>query len=206
MPRKPHKYHYIYKITCIVTGNYYIGMHSTSNLNDGYSGGGTRLGNSKRKYGKDTHIKEILEFLNDRESLAKREAEIVNEQFLQDPACMNLIVGGNGGGSMTGKHHSEQSKKQISDSNKGKPKQPFTEERKLKLSESMKGKTVGNKSRTGLSNSEESKRKASASMIGKNKGKPKPVVICPHCKKEGGSSVMKRYHFSRCKHLTDVDI
>jgi hypothetical protein len=181
-------------------------MHSTSNLTDGYLGGGKRLGNSKRKYGKDNHIKEILEFLDDRESLAKREAEIVNEQFLQDPACMNLIVGGNGGGTMTGKQHSDESRMKISESTKGKPKKPFSEERKSKLSESMKGKNVGNKSRTGLNNSKESKSKLSESMKGKNKGKPKPVVICPHCKKEGGASIMHRYHFNRCKLLIDVDI
>ena len=40
---KKHKYHYIYKTTCNVTGKYYIGMHSTSNLNDGYIGSGRRL-------------------------------------------------------------------------------------------------------------------------------------------------------------------
>lgn len=40
MARKEHKYHYIYKITCIKTKRYYIVMHSTDKLNDGYMGGG----------------------------------------------------------------------------------------------------------------------------------------------------------------------
>jgi hypothetical protein len=97
MARKQHTYHYIYKIICKVTNKFYVGMHSCSNLEDGYMGSGKRLGYSIRKYGLENHTKEILEFLNDRESLAKREAEIVNEQFLQDPLCMNLQIGGGGG-------------------------------------------------------------------------------------------------------------
>jgi hypothetical protein len=97
MARKPHKWHYIYKTTCNVTGRYYIGMHSTSNLEDGYMGSGKRLRRSLDKYGIENHTKEILEFLNNRESLAKRESEIVNEQSIDDPLCMNLKPGGFGG-------------------------------------------------------------------------------------------------------------
>ena len=97
MSRKPHKFHYIYKTTCNVTGRYYIGMHSTSNLEDGYMGSGKRLRRSLNKYGIENHTKEILEFLEDRNSLIKRESEIVNEQSIEDPLCMNLKPGGSGG-------------------------------------------------------------------------------------------------------------
>ena len=72
-------------------------MHSTSNLDDGYLGSGKRLRYAIRKYGKENFKKEILEFLPDRESLVKRESEIVNEQFIQDELCMNLTTGGSGG-------------------------------------------------------------------------------------------------------------
>jgi hypothetical protein len=97
MARKQHTYHYIYKTVCLITEKFYIGMHSCSNLEDGYMGSGKRLRYSIRKHGIENHTKEILEFFNNRESLAKREAEIVNEQFLQDPLCMNLKTGGSGG-------------------------------------------------------------------------------------------------------------
>ena len=97
MPRKDKEYHYIYKTTCIVTGKFYVGMHSTDNIEDGYNGSGKRLGYSVRKYGRENHIKEILEFLPDRSSLKIREAEIVNEVMIQNFFCMNLVTGGSGG-------------------------------------------------------------------------------------------------------------
>lgn len=96
MPRKQHKYHYIYKTTCIVTKKYYIGMHSTSNLEDEYMGSGKILRYSLNKHGKENHIKEILEFLPSKELLKIREREIVNEELLKDPLCINLVYGGNG--------------------------------------------------------------------------------------------------------------
>lgn len=97
MPRKQHTHHYIYKTTCIVTGKYYIGMHSTSNLEDGYIGSGKRLWASIKKHGKENHSIEILEWLPDRSSLKAREKELVNEDLLKDPMCMNLALGGEGG-------------------------------------------------------------------------------------------------------------
>jgi hypothetical protein len=80
-----------------VTNKYYIGMHSTDDLEDGYIGSGKRLWYSINKYGKERHFKEILEFMEDRESLKAREYEIVNEELLNDKMCMNLQLGGGGG-------------------------------------------------------------------------------------------------------------
>jgi len=97
MPRKKHEYHYIYKTTNILNNRYYIGMHSTSNLEDGYLGSGRRIRDSINKYGKDNHIKEILEFLPNRKFLTLREEEIVNNELLIDPLCMNLRIGGDPG-------------------------------------------------------------------------------------------------------------
>ena len=97
MPRKQHTHHYIYKTVCIVNGKFYIGMHSTSNLDDNYIGSGKRLWYSINKHGRENHEREILEFLEDRNFLKIRERELVNEGLLQDPLCMNLIKGGEGG-------------------------------------------------------------------------------------------------------------
>jgi len=97
MARKERKYHYIYKIICLKNDRYYIGMHSTDNLDDGYMGGGKKIKNSVKKHGKDAHRKEILEFFENRELLRQREIELVNEELLNDPMCMNLQPGGGGG-------------------------------------------------------------------------------------------------------------
>lgn len=98
------KYHYIYKTTCIITNRFYIGMHSTNNLKDGYIGSGTRLWHSINKHGKENHICEILEFLPNRKSLKAREKEIVNEELIGNEMCMNLQLGG-GGGIINQEHH-----------------------------------------------------------------------------------------------------
>ena len=97
MARKERKYHYIYKITCLKNNRYYIGMHSTDNLEDGYMGGGNRIKNSVKKHGKDAHRKEILEFFENRSLLRQKEIELVNEELLNDPLCTNLQPGGGGG-------------------------------------------------------------------------------------------------------------
>ena len=72
-------------------------MHSTDNLDDSYQGSGKILWHSIRKHGKENHKTEILEFLDDRQSLREREEEIVNEKFIGDKLCMNLQLGGGGG-------------------------------------------------------------------------------------------------------------
>jgi len=97
MARKQKRYHYIYKTTCSITGKYYVGMHSTDNLEDGYIGSGKRLWLSINKHGREHHSKEILEFLESRKALKDRETQLVNEDVLKDPMCMNLHIGGGGG-------------------------------------------------------------------------------------------------------------
>jgi hypothetical protein len=97
MPRKQKKYHFIYKTTNSLSGKYYIGMHSTDNLDDGYLGSGRRLRHSINKYGKENHTREILEYCKDRKELKGREEEIVSLNEIAKNECMNLKVGGEGG-------------------------------------------------------------------------------------------------------------
>lgn len=97
MARKEKSIHYIYKTICNVTGRWYVGMHSTSNENDGYMGSGKRLRYSIRKYGVEQHTKEIIEYCNSREELVLREMDIVTNELISDELCMNLKCGGTGG-------------------------------------------------------------------------------------------------------------
>jgi hypothetical protein len=91
------EFHIIYKTVCLITERFYIGMHSTDNLDDGYQGSGKQLIRSINKHGKDNHVTETLETLPNRKALAAREKEIVNEKFLEDTNCMNIMIGGQGG-------------------------------------------------------------------------------------------------------------
>ena len=91
------KYHYIYKTTNLLSGRYYVGMHSTDDLNDGYMGSGKRLKASIKKHGIENHKFEILEFFDSREELALREGQLVTMKEVASKECMNLKVGGIGG-------------------------------------------------------------------------------------------------------------
>ena len=91
------KFHFLYKTTCIATGRYYYGMHSTDDLNDGYLGSGYRLRRSIKKHGRENHVREIVgDMFPDRESLRAGEAELIIEKVLKDPLCMNIHPGGRG--------------------------------------------------------------------------------------------------------------
>jgi hypothetical protein len=72
-------------------------MHSTSNLDDDYLGSGKRLRYSIRKYGKDNFKREIIKMFDSREELVQGEIDLITEELLNEPLCMNLKTGGNGG-------------------------------------------------------------------------------------------------------------
>ena len=84
---------------------FYIGMHSTNKLNDGYLGSGTRLRYAIRKYGSENFKIEILEWCQNREELAQREKEIITEEHLKNENCYNLKYGGIGGGKFLSSEH-----------------------------------------------------------------------------------------------------
>lgn len=109
------KHHYIYKITRLDdSGKYYIGMHSTDDLDDGYLGSGQILWRSIKRHGRDKHIKEILEHLPTREALKLREKEMITAELIADKLCMNLVPGG-GGGSDVGRLGAESLKRKRQD-------------------------------------------------------------------------------------------
>ena len=109
MKNNGQRYHFLYKSTNLINGKFYFGVHSTYNLKDGYLGSGKRLSRAVKKYGKQNFKCEILEFFESREKLLQREKEIVNEQLINDPLCMNLQPGG-GGGISSKEHHKKMRK------------------------------------------------------------------------------------------------
>lgn len=101
MTQKERKYYFVYKTTNVLTNRYYIGMHSTDNLDDGYLGSGKRLRYSINKYGAENHKREIIEFLPDRKTMIQKEIEIVSLNEIAKVECINLMVGGQGGRGFT---------------------------------------------------------------------------------------------------------
>ncbi len=90
------RFHYFYKIERLSTGEFYYGIHSTNNLDDGYMGSGSRIHRLYKLYGKEQFSKTILKFFNSREDVLSYEKEIVNETVLNNPLCLNMICGGLG--------------------------------------------------------------------------------------------------------------
>lgn len=92
----------------------------------------------------------------------------------------------------TGKKHSEESKRRMSESAK---RRGIPEERQKKMA----------LARTGIKRgpfSDEHRAKLSAAHKGrpnKHKGVSYGVTECPHCNKVGGAPGMKRHHFNNCK-------
>lgn len=91
------KFHFTYKTTNLINNRYYLGMHSTNRIDDGYLGSGKRLYYELNKYGRDNFKFEILEHFNSREELVQAEITLITRKDIKDPNCLNCKPGGSGG-------------------------------------------------------------------------------------------------------------
>jgi hypothetical protein len=160
------KYHFIYKITRD-DGRYYIGMHSTDDLDDGYFGSGKKITRSIKKYGLEKHTKEILEFLPSRETLRNREEELVTEEMVGDPLCMNIALGGKCWSSIAIKGN--QSPKRNHTAIQEKVNQTFAQRNRKRFNGNVRFRGFL-PDWNGRKHSEEAKMKISSSMAGKQDG------------------------------------
>lgn len=107
-------YYLIYKTTNKINGKYYIGMHKTKDLDDGYLGSGTYFSRALKKYGIENFEREILEFCNSEEEMHKAEARYITEDVVNDKNSYNIKLGGKGGWDYVNKILTESERKRIS--------------------------------------------------------------------------------------------
>lgn len=88
--------HIVYQTTNMVNGKVYVGYHRTTDVHDDYLGSGILLNKAIRKYGRDNFVKNVLHVFEDEHSARQKEAEIVNEEFVEREDTYNLNVGGYG--------------------------------------------------------------------------------------------------------------
>lgn len=253
------KYHLIYKTINLKNNKYYIGCHSTNNINDTYLGSGKALKRAIKKYGRSSFKKEILEFCNSEKEMFLREQQMITEEIMNDIMSYNSSLGGRGGY----KNISKKGKQAISKARKNKVVARLEDDKYIAVDKDefiknkmhgttyqkvvaidkngknivvnsedfykkcmngvTKGKTVfkdkdgntfmvdPNNERVkngelvgitaGSKQTPESNLKRSLTLTGYKRGKQK-IVECPYCKKKGGISNMKRWHFENCKNRT----
>ena len=157
------KYHYVYITTNLINGKKYVGDHSTNNLNDNYIGSGIIVKGAVKKYGKENFHREILKLLPTKEEAFDAQEEYIKiyETHVSQGGYNVSWKGGSGVNQWI--KHSEETKKKIGDSKRGKKRKPFTDEWKNNLIESRKGRSPVKK---GTKLSEEHKRKIGESQTG----------------------------------------
>lgn len=89
--------HIVYLTTNLFTGKWYIGVHSTNDIEDGYLGSGKLLSRAIKKYGKENFKREILFLFETSEEAYAKEAELITESSVKSPSCYNVKPGGRGG-------------------------------------------------------------------------------------------------------------
>ena len=87
-------FHFIYKITNLLNNKYYIGRHSTANINDSYMGSGVGIKHAIAKYGVKNFCKEIIAFADSSEELWDLERKFVDEKVVNDEMSYNNSFGG----------------------------------------------------------------------------------------------------------------
>lgn len=160
-----HKFNYNYKITNIKTGEFYIGVRSCDceiEL-DSYMGSSSIWTKLYIKENKDFLKKEIVATFNTRKEANKGEV-ILLQKYKDNPLCINCyfdytpdvtgtkqtpewiekrkMFGEKNG--MFGKHHTEETKKKISNKLKGRK---LSEETKKKIGDIHRGKIVSQETR-----------------------------------------------------------
>jgi hypothetical protein len=201
---------YLYKKTHKNTGLQYLGQTSKKDPHK-YPGSGVYWVRHLDKHGYeyDTEILKECQTKDEIKYWGKHFSELWD--VVNDPAWANLkSEEGNGGKTrgMSGREHSEETKKKMSDAHKDKPSKRKGRSfgpvpARQGIPNSFKGKQHSEKSKQNMRvpkgpMAEEHKLLLSLATKGTPKGKQE-LLTCPHCNKIGGGSLIKRWHFNNCK-------
>lgn len=129
----------IYKTTNLVNNKIYIGQTNGNRKN--YKGGGKLLKLAFNKYGRDSFKFEVIVEGDFNQVLI----DDLERHYIRLYNSTNRSIGYNlesGGFGHIGKKHSIETRLKMSAASIGKKKKPFTEQHKLKISESKKGKHI----------------------------------------------------------------
>ena len=190
----------------MVNGKYYIGVHQTDNIDDGYLGSGTLLSKAIKKYGSSCFTRNILEYFDSKEEMYKRESEVVD---CLSENTYNMVPGGSGASILNNRkaftgNHSQKTKDKISRTLTGRT---LSENHKSNVSKNHwarknpKEQAKHARSIPQTVRSLETRSKISESLKGNtnSSGRELKRVKCPHCLKEGSELAMTRWHFENCK-------
>lgn len=217
------RYMYLYKITNLLNSKYYIGIHRTNDMSDGYMGSGKIIKFAIEKYGIKNFKKEIIGFYDSEDSLFMAESEHVTTWTILDPLCYNISIGGSkppkkrrgmkckDPNSFIFKKMKENNPARLAHvkekhKNTTMVKDSSGQVFKLKLDD-PKIKELGlvsiNKGLVTCKDVDGILHRVSIDHPDYISGKLIHIsknrkLVCPHCKKEGGNS-MKRWHFNNCR-------
>ena len=90
------KYYYFYCITNKESNKKYWGVHSTTNLDDGYRGSGRLLLQEMKTQPLSNYYKEIIKFFNDEQTMYAYEESAITTDVVKDKMTYNLHTGGSG--------------------------------------------------------------------------------------------------------------
>ena len=160
--RKP----YIYKVTSLETGQYYIGSQcsgKTIGVNYFTSSTNKEFWEDFKTYGEEKYKIEIIKEFEDPDECVRAENYLIWDHMqLKDGLCLNraCCCSGEKIFSTVGTHLSEEAKQKLSETHKGIPR---SEKTKQKISEVLQGRPAWNK---GIPRSEKTKQKISEVLQG----------------------------------------
>ena len=128
-------HHIGYQTHHLPTGRYYIGIHSTEKIDDGYLGSGTEFLRAVRKHGRQEFRRHIVREFASRDEATEWERATVTAEVRDDPRSFNMKTGGGVAGL-----HSAETKRRMSVSQRARG--PVPQELRDRISRTLTGRKL----------------------------------------------------------------